>query len=449
MPRFEYTEGTSSKFWEIERKDTVVTTRWGRIGAEGQEKTQKFKQMYEARQAYQKQVLEKTKKGYTRIKPKDTAPASKTNPELEAAILQAPESDDGYLVYADWLQGQGDPRGELMALQHAQRQAQGAEATHLKRKVAALYKKHQGALLGVGLTSMLGEKALMLEWHLGFIRGARVAAPGFDSDADFDVVETLTMLLRSPSARFLQELTLGLPDNDGDNEYGDLIKVVTRLAPKTLQRLFIGDFVFPDESEISWVKLGNLAPLLKALPHLTTLRLRGGEVRLGPVELPELRRFTMESGGLPRPAVQSIASAKWPKLEQLEVWFGSEEYGGRFRPSDIQPILDATGLPNLKHLGLCNAAFSDELATVLPKAKVLKQLESLDLSKGTLMDTDAEVLAANAAAFKHLKKLDVSQNQLTRKGVKLLASLCPDVAAGNQRDIYDDGEGGRYVAVSE
>lgn len=172
-------------------------------------------------------------------------------------------------------------------------------------------------------------------------------------------------------------------------------------------------------------------------------------MRLGPVELPELRRFTMESGGLPRPAVQSIASAKWPKLEQLEVWFGSEEYGGRSRPSDIQSILDATGLPNLKHLGLCNAAFSDELATVLPKAKVLKQLESLDLSKGTLMDTDAEVLAANAAVFKHLKKLDVSQNQLTRKGVKLLASLCPDVAAGNQRDIYDDDEGGRYVAVGE
>lgn len=449
MPRFEYAEGTSSKFWEIERKDAVITTRWGRIGTDGQVKAQALKTIYAAMTAYQKQVQEKTSKGYTRVKPKDTAPAPKTNPELEAAILQAPDADDGYLVYADWLQGQGDPRGELIALQHAQRQAQGAEATRLKRKVAALYKENQGALLGAGLTSMLGEKSLTLAWHLGFIRGARVAASDRDADPDFDIVEVLTMLLRQPSARFLQDLTLGLPDRDGDAGYNDVVKVITKWAPTTLKTLFIGDFVFPDESEISWVTLGNLAPMLKALPQLTALRLRGGDARLGTLEFPELRRFTLESGGLPRPAIQAIASAKWPKLEQLEVWFGSEEHGGRGRPSDVQPILDAAGLPNLKHLGLCNAAFSQGLATVLPKAKVLKQLESLDLSKGTLMDSDAAVLAANAAAFKHLKKLDVSRNLLTRKGVKLLANLCPDVATGGQRDDFDEEEDLRYVAVGE
>ncbi len=449
MPRFEYKEGSSSKFWEVDRKDAVLTTRWGRIGADGQEKTQKFEHTYEARQAYLKQVLEKTKKGYQRVKPKDTAPAPKTNPELEEAILRAPNDADGYLVYADWLQGEGDPRGELIALRHALSRARGDEVTKLKRKVAALQKEHQETLLGVGLTAMQAEKALQVGWRWGFINTARVTSPDYDADADFDIVDTLTMLLRHPSGKFLQDLTLGIPDREGDADYSELVKVLTKSTPKALTRLFLGDFIFPDESELSWVRLGNLTNVLKALPQLTELRLRGGDVRLGELELPELQRFTLESAGLPKAALQSITSAKWPKLEHLEVWFGSENHGGRFRGKDVQPLLDATGLPKLKHLGLCNVAFSDSLAPLLAKSKVLKQLETLDLSKGTLMDADAEVLAANASAFKHLQKLDVSRNQLTSKGIKRIAKLCREVVTARQREVYDDGEGGRYVALGE
>ena len=230
MPRFEHTEGTSSTFWEIERRGAVITTRWGRDGTQGQTRTQTLKTPYAATTAYQKLILEKTTKGYTRVRPRDTAHESKTNPELEAAILQAPDSDHGYLVYADWLQGQGDPRGELIALQHAQRQAQGAEATRLKRKSATLYKEHQETLLGTRLTSMLGARSLTLAWHLGFIRGARVAASDDDADPDFDIVEVLTMLLRHPSARFLQDLTLGMPDREGDPGYNEVVKVITKFA---------------------------------------------------------------------------------------------------------------------------------------------------------------------------------------------------------------------------
>ncbi|MFP2962263.1 TIGR02996 domain-containing protein [Myxococcus sp. 1LA] len=372
-----------------------------------------------------------------------------SNPELEAAILAAPDNVDAYLVYGDWLQAQDDPRGELIALQHALRQARGAKLIPIKRKVAALQKKHQESFLGVGLTSMVNHYALVLSWHLGFIHFARVTSPADESDADFDVVETLTMLLRHPSGRFIRDLALGIPDRDGDADYAGLVKVLTKQAPETLKGLFIGDFVYPDESELSWVRLGNLEPLLKALPQLTELRLRGAEVRLGTLALPELQRFTIESAGLPRAAMQFITAASWPKLESLELWFGSEYQGGRVRVSDLQPLLEATRLPTLKHLGLCNAAFSDKLAPLMAKSKVLKQLETLDLSKGTLGDADAEVLAANASAFKHLKKLDVTRNQLTSKGIKLLSKLCRDVATGNQREAYDDGEGGRYVAVGE
>ncbi|MFP2927329.1 WGR domain-containing protein [Pyxidicoccus sp. 3LG] len=450
MPRYEFKEGSSNKFWEITKDEATITTRWGRIGTEGQEKIQTFKYSYEANSAYDKQVLEKEKKGYTRVKPKDAGPAPKSNPELEAAILRAPETPDGYLVYGDWLQSQGDPRGELIALQNAQLQAKGAEATALKKKVANLLKKHEEFLVGTALGTALKEKTLTVDWHLGFIRSARLSVGGFDDDPEFAIDEALKMLLKHPSARFLQELTLGLADNEGENEYHDLIKHIAKEAPKTVRKLFIGDFVFPDETEISWTDVGNVAPVYKALPELRSLRVRGGGVGLGKIELPELREFIVESGGLDRSSVKSINAAKWPKLERLEVWFGSEGYGAGGNEKDIKNILDAKDLPELKHLGLCNAEFTEELCALLPKSNVLKQLQTLDLSRGTLTDKGAAVLAANADAFKHLKRLDVTRNLLTPKGAKLIAKLCPDVASGNQRRDYSDGEDDhRYVAVGE
>ncbi len=445
MPRFEHTEGSSSTYWEIKREGSVLITRSGPIGTDGQEQIQTLRTDFDARQDYQKQVREKTRAGFTRVKPKDTAPAPLSNPEFEEAILRDPKSEDGYLAYAEWLKGQGDPRGELITLQHAQLRAQVDEALHLKRKVTALQKQHEGTLLGVGLTSMQDAKALVTGWQLGFIHSARIMAPDNDADADFNSVETLTMLLRHPSGRFLRDLTLGIPSLTFHANYADLIKVLTQWAPRTLTRLFIGDFEHPDESELSRVYLGDLENLLKALPQLTSLRLRGTNVRLGTLELPELRRFVLESAGMSMATVQSIASANWPKLEHLELGFGGEDYSGPVQGKDLQPILDATGLPKLIHLGLCDADFSDQLVPLLATSKLLKQLKSLDLSKGTLTDDDAEAMLDNASAFKHLKRLDVTQNRLTKKGVKRVTRVCPNVAAGNQRKDDDD----RYSTVGE
>ncbi len=39
MRRFEYSDDKSNKFWEISWDDDGVTTRWGRMGTDGQSKT--------------------------------------------------------------------------------------------------------------------------------------------------------------------------------------------------------------------------------------------------------------------------------------------------------------------------------------------------------------------------------------------------------------------------
>lgn len=62
--RFEFGEGTANKFWEISIDGTNVTTRWGKIGTDGQEKTKGFASAEKARKEYDKLVEEKTGKGY-------------------------------------------------------------------------------------------------------------------------------------------------------------------------------------------------------------------------------------------------------------------------------------------------------------------------------------------------------------------------------------------------
>ncbi|NMO21886.1 WGR domain-containing protein [Pyxidicoccus fallax] len=455
MPRYEFKEGSSSKFWEITLSSNTFTTRWGRIGTNGQEKTQTFDTSAEAKKEYEKLVREKEKKGYELVGDGEggdegdgESGEAASNPELEAAILANPDDADAYLVYGDWLQSQGDPRGELIALQAAALKATGDEAANLKKQISKFLKSHKDALLGE-LADAEDEEELKVEWHLGFIRSARVGQKDYDSERD--VPELVKELIAHPSAKFLRELTLGMASFDGENSYDDVVASLTAAlseqgGSKTLQSLFIGDFEYPDDTEISWTYVNDISPLYKLLPNLRSLRLRGGAVELGKVDLPELREFTVETGGLPLSAVKSIAAAKWPKLEKLEVWFGSDNYGAEGGVDDIQPILDGKGLPNLKSLGLCNSEFTDELCKVLPKAKVLPQLERLDLSRGTMSDEGARILAESAAAFAHLKALDLTENTLTDEGERLVAKLCPSVSAGNQREYDEDY---RYAAVGE
>ena len=61
---FEYVQGSSSKFWEISQTGSAMTTRWGRIGSNGQSKTKAFADERSATSAVAKLIEEKTSEGY-------------------------------------------------------------------------------------------------------------------------------------------------------------------------------------------------------------------------------------------------------------------------------------------------------------------------------------------------------------------------------------------------
>ena len=215
-----------------------------------------------------------------------------------------------------------------------------------------------------------------------------------------------------------------------------------------LRALFVGEMTF-EECEISWIKQGDLTPLLETFPRLERLRVRGSDgLTLTPVRHEGLRELALESGGLPAPVVRAVGACVLPALEHLELWLGDEYYGGDTRPDDLAPILAGRSLPALTRLGLRNAENADEIATAVAAAPVVAALTELDLSMGTLGDAGAGALLAGQP-LTHLKRLDLSHHYLSPELAQRLADELPGVDVDVSDAQEEDEDGDRYTAVSE
>ncbi len=94
--------------------------------------------------------------------------------------------------------------------------------------------------------------------------------------------------------------------------------------------------------------------------------------------------------------------------------------------------------------------FAEELAGAVVSSRLIKQLRVLDLSRGTLGDEGAKLLAGAKRSLQHLEVLDLSDNYLTSAGVKLVKGLAKKVIVDDQREPYDwDEDKRRYASVGE
>ena len=135
---------------------------------------------------------------------------------LVAAIAEAPDQREPYLVYGDWLQGHGDARGTLIALLAA-----GSTGA-----AAALIREHRYALLG----KLDGHAEVELDWFLGFIETIRISAR-----TAAEQIDALAALFDSPSGRFVQGIAIDTPAG-----IEHVLQVILQRAPKTLARVTIG-----------------------------------------------------------------------------------------------------------------------------------------------------------------------------------------------------------------
>ncbi|MFI1996127.1 STM4015 family protein [Actinoplanes sp. NPDC020271] len=214
-----------------------------------------------------------------------------------------------------------------------------------------------------------------------------------------------------------------------------------------LRSLFLGDITF-DECEISWMKVGDVSPLITSFPLLETLQVRGGEqFGFAPVASDSLRRLVVQSGGLPRSFTAAVLGSTFPQLTELELWLGTPDYGGDTTVADLSPLLGGTLFPGLRRLGLRNAEIADELAAAIAHAPIVARLESLDLSMGVLSDRGAHALLAGQP-LTHLRELHLAHHYLSEETAAAVVAALP----GTRVDVSEPqgaDEDDRYVAVAE
>jgi uncharacterized protein (TIGR02996 family) len=356
--------------------------------------------------------------------------------ELEAAILADPDSPAGYSVYADWLEQQGDPHGELINVQLARETSSDPELATRERELLAA---HANKLLGGLLDYPLGPAdPVEVDWRRGFVFRATVKTSYESNDGAFIYRE----LAARPVARFLRELCLGAGCSYGGRPPDDTsILEALRDCPLPLLRSLSIDCL---GRELSWTHVGDLSIANESLRGLESLEIVTGRMTLGAIDLPNLRTLRLETGGLPAHVLESIAAASWPALETLVIYFGTEDYGGTCTHRDVLPILEGANLPRLTTLALCNGTFADELVPLVVRSAILPRLHKLDLSKGTMGEAGGERLVRHADAFAHLAALDLSENYLPPAICAKLVS--PTVDVSGQKI---EGDYGRYVTVSE
>jgi predicted DNA-binding WGR domain protein len=103
VPRYEFVEGTSNKFWEISLDGSSFSTTYGKIGTSGTTTQKDWDSDEKAKKEYDKLIAEKVKKGYLLVgggakaaAPKAAAP--KAAAPKAAATKSAPAAG-GWLRY--------------------------------------------------------------------------------------------------------------------------------------------------------------------------------------------------------------------------------------------------------------------------------------------------------------------------------------------------------------
>lgn len=240
-----------------------------------------------------------------------------------------------------------------------------------------------------------------------------------------DAASKFARLLQDPLAGELEALIFGMWADAYENSSSQLVNALVAAKDRltSLKAVFIGD-ICSEECEISWIRQSDISPILMAYPQLEVLQVRGGDGLefSQPVQHNKLNALIVETGGLSRTTVAQICHLNLPALEHLELWFGSEEYGGDCWVESLTPILTEQRFPNLTYLGLRNSQFTDEIAAAIVRSPLIQSLSVLDLSMGTLSDEGAEILIRCAAA-PQLDLLNVSENFLSYRTVRRLYQL--------------------------
>jgi len=272
-------------------------------------------------------------------------------------------------------------------------------------------------------------------------------------DDELKVVHKLDKLAKLPNVSEMDTLVIGAWQEA--HEELEITAILEKLIEyksvfSGLKHLFIGD-MGSEECELSWINQADYSNFYQHFQALETFGLRGGEnLKLGKINLPNLKNLIIETGGMDKKILQDVIASDLKNLEHLELWLGTDEYGCTIEVKDLKPILDGN-YSNLKFLGLKNYYLQDELAKGFSGAAILKQIETLELSMGILKDEGAEALHANDDLL-NLKHINCQFHYISEEWQKKLktkfAAQNINLEEAEVAEEYDD-ETYYYVAIGE
>ena len=337
---------------------------------------------------------------------KPTAVAARArHPKLEAEILAELDAPGPYLVYADWLQQQQDPRGELIVAQH-----DGA-AARAKKLLADHGTYFMPRMLDhvLRLPKRAGQPRSTATWKWGFLDEVRLALPPTEKAEYVALDEVLADIVAHPSGRFLRRLVLG-QQTGTSYTYIAPLAAITRAQPEGLRELVIGDFDATD-MDLAHTRAGDLSPVLRATPALRSLRVKAGELRCAKrLDHPRLQSLSIETVELATREVNAILDGTLPALTTLEL--ASDGLG--FTQAQLLKLRSKKPVfPQLRHLALRGALDTYHLIEALLASPLLAQLETLELDRCDLDVTGASRIIERAAAFAHLKRFAIRGTRLS------------------------------------
>ena len=331
-------------------------------------------------------------------------------------IIDEPDDDGLRLIYADWLEDRGDPRGDFIRVQ--------IELANLTEDDPRRFdlEQREEALLAAHEKEWLGElEGQVCQWRFrrGFVEWVWMRA-GFAAHAEevfrwtplrsanlFGLRDAVAEVAACPVLGRLHGLDLSRDDKSEAD-----VEIV--LASPYLERL--------SELDLSGhiLSTGAVARLAE-MPGLSVLRLSGCDLGLPAVEtlsharrLSGLTELRLNDNRLSDVSLQVLAEA--PHWKRLRVLGLSHTHAG---PAGIRALASSRQLRNLADVDLSGNRFGGFIEALARPAPWVG-LRRLNLSGCFIGRTGAQELAASASlAF--LEALDLTGNEIGDEGARALA----------------------------
>ncbi|MCM1213068.1 MAG: STM4015 family protein [Lachnospiraceae bacterium] len=243
-------------------------------------------------------------------------------------------------------------------------------------------------------------------------------------------------ILADPEFPELEELIIGGWGGEYEADCQPILNAIADDPDKFshITKLFVGDMDY-EVCEVSWIMQGDYSRIWKAMPQLKELTIKGSmDLALGEIAHDNLESLTIICGGLGQDVMEEIRNAKLPNLKKLLLYVGVEDYGFDGNADTIKELLAGSDFPKLSYLGIVDSEIQDELTEVVLESKYIHQIETLDLSCGTLTDKGGNLLLEKLPAFPNIKKLDVHHHYLSDEVMGKLEKLSMEVDVSEQEE---------------